>query len=792
MPRSAIFATRITVNISIVLWGLLSVATTARAFAFVPFPTARAFARSTCTLTRAGYCYTNKQFLGTTTEIMSSTPNNNNSDRRRTSPRKKKTTAVVVGSADVVEADLVPSSRNAEKKAKALPVKSSTTKTKITTASTRIPTNSSSNSAISQKSTTGTVSVHSTTLLEEWISHEDASFHHFPSDEAAQIRQALLKWYHVHRRKLPWRGDSPPYEGSTAGTNTKQSDKKPKPAKPSATTTTKATTTKVKAYNQHATSNNNNTTIYTASAYGTWVSEIMLQQTRVEAVIPYWLKWMDAFPTPQALADATEEQVNAHWAGLGFYRRARMLHAAAKVIVNDYNGKLPQTVPELESIPGIGPYTAAAIASIAFGVSVPVVDGNVCRVLSRLRGVAHHIKAPIFKDKLAWELAGQIINAGDDGSGDAGDVNQAMMELGATYCAPSGTGVDERDPLKDFYMSTNLGAAYFEQYALPTPENKKERKHLQSLIDQTLQPSPNEDQPMCALCERERITTVLEQLAESMEDNVPSNSASIDDNNSLDAAKRCGHTVFPMTPPKLSKREEVIAVAAISTTIVGPKATTKSKTKKGESNEVDNDNTYWLLVKRPKKGLLAGQWEFPSTCVWNSSDTDGATQKDSATSGKKGVKRKAPSSSLSSPAAKAKSKTTIIEVPIVKPGVRQKALAKLLDDILSNNEVLHEAIDGGKLTKLKGSPIEHVFSHVRHTMWVEHQASTQTSVSAMQPIEWVSSTDKREVKWMRESDMKKAGVTSGVKKILKAVKDEQQKKTAKSSFFQPKPKPRKK
>ena len=476
---------------------------------------------------------------------------------------------------------------------------------------------------------------------------------------------------------------------------------------------------------------------------------------------------MEAFPTIQALADATEEQVNAHWAGLGFYRRARLLHSAAKhVSSNCTNGQLPETVAELESIPGIGPYTAAAIASISFGVAVPVVDGNVCRVLSRLRGVANHIKAPIFKDKMAWELAGQIV--GDVGE-DAGDVNQAMMELGATFCAPSGSGIDDNDPLKDFYMSTKLGAAYFREITLE-PSSSKTRKELEDIIriatSTAEQMSPKKDKPaMCALCDAKGISTVLEQLAESIEDQTMRDGD--DSNDIMDAAKRCGHGVLPTAPPKLTKREEVLAVAVISTT-VRPEKTKTSKKKDS------NDNTYWLLVKRPKKGLLAGQWEFPSVCVWNSeADTKTA-----------GVKRKAPSS----PAPKKKG--NMIEVPKIGPSVRQKALDKLMDDILLNNKVFQCNLkDSGKLAKLKGSPLEHVFSHVRHTMWVDYASVSPTTgeASILKPIDWVSSNE-REVKWMRESDMKQAGVTSGVKKILKAVQEEQQNSSKKQGFFQPKAK----
>ncbi|EOD21193.1 A/G-specific adenine DNA glycosylase, mutY, partial [Emiliania huxleyi CCMP1516] len=174
----------------------------------------------------------------------------------------------------------------------------------------------------------------------------------------AEARPALLEWYRATRRRLPWRGDAPPYNGSTAGVNKAGSRAAQVAAEPSP--------------------------VGEVSAYGVWVSEIMCQQTRVEAVIPYWLAWMEAFPTVQDLAAASEEQVNAKWAGLGFYRRARMLHEGAKQVVDDFDGQLPQTVDGLLRLKGVGPYTAGAIASISFGVPAPIVDGNVLRVLSRL------------------------------------------------------------------------------------------------------------------------------------------------------------------------------------------------------------------------------------------------------------------------------------------------------------------------------------------------------------------------------------------------------------------------
>ncbi len=194
------------------------------------------------------------------------------------------------------------------------------------------------------------------------------------------LRRKLMAWYYEHARELPWRGISDPYR--------------------------------------------------------TWVSEVMLQQTRVAAVIDHYEDFLRRFPTLLALALAPESAVLATWSGLGYYRRARMLHKAAQFVTRERGGLLPSTAAELRTLPGIGEYTSAAIASIAFGESVAVVDGNVERVLLRLTGRSHSGNAAdrAFVQEQARALIPkrrkqEQINA-------AGDHNQAMMELGATLCLP--------------------------------------------------------------------------------------------------------------------------------------------------------------------------------------------------------------------------------------------------------------------------------------------------------------------------------------------------------------------
>jgi A/G-specific adenine glycosylase len=193
-------------------------------------------------------------------------------------------------------------------------------------------------------------------------------------DAAAEMRTALLAWYEAHRRDLPWRRTRDPYR--------------------------------------------------------IWVSEIMLQQTRVAAVLDHYRRFLEAFPTIAALAAAEEPEVLALWSGLGYYRRARMLHRAARMVVAEHGGVVPQGYAALLTLPGVGAYTAAAVASIAFGEAVAVVDGNVERVLARV--AAWSAAEPGFAAQVK-QMAGAVVDRERPG-----DFNQAMMELGATVCLPRG------------------------------------------------------------------------------------------------------------------------------------------------------------------------------------------------------------------------------------------------------------------------------------------------------------------------------------------------------------------
>jgi A/G-specific adenine glycosylase len=189
------------------------------------------------------------------------------------------------------------------------------------------------------------------------------------ANTVSYVHSRLLRWYDSEKRDLPWRGST--------------------------------------------------------DAYAIWVSEIMLQQTRVAAVIERYAEFLRRFPTVNELACATVDEVLSAWSGLGYYQRARALHAGAREIVHKLGGVLPKTATEWEKLPGIGRYTAAAIASIAFGQPCAVVDGNVERVVARLAG-----NASLTSNQL-WDMAQVLLSPKRPG-----DFNQAMMELGATVCLP--------------------------------------------------------------------------------------------------------------------------------------------------------------------------------------------------------------------------------------------------------------------------------------------------------------------------------------------------------------------
>ncbi len=212
------------------------------------------------------------------------------------------------------------------------------------------------------------------------------------------VIRPLLSWYRKNKRILPWRQD-------------------PKP-------------------------------------YNVWVSEIMLQQTRVEAVKPYYRRFMEALPTVRDLAECPEEQLLKLWEGLGYYNRVRNLQTAAQTIMSEYNGELPRDYKQLLSLKGIGSYTAGAVASISYGIYVPAVDGNVFRILMRLAGDDSDIAKPALRKRVEAYLLKimetELKNCKGFEDNLPGMFNQALMELGATVCVPNGAPNCSLCPWREF------------------------------------------------------------------------------------------------------------------------------------------------------------------------------------------------------------------------------------------------------------------------------------------------------------------------------------------------------
>jgi A/G-specific adenine glycosylase len=209
-----------------------------------------------------------------------------------------------------------------------------------------------------------------------------------------KFRRDLVRWYRRHHRKLPWRATRDPYS--------------------------------------------------------IWVSEIMLQQTRVDVVRDYYRRWLRAFPGVKALANAPAHRVLKLWEGLGYYSRARNLHRAARLLAREHQGQVPATVDALMALPGIGRYTAGAIASIAFDQRVPLVDGNVARVFARVFGITGNVTKPATQ-KLLWVTAESLLPAKHPGT-----FNQALMELGALVCAPANPRCDTC-PLRSVCVAYKTG-----------------------------------------------------------------------------------------------------------------------------------------------------------------------------------------------------------------------------------------------------------------------------------------------------------------------------------------------
>ena len=241
-------------------------------------------------------------------------------------------------------------------------------------------------------------------------------------DKILSFRQKLLDWYDENKRDLPWRRSKNPYH--------------------------------------------------------IWVSEIMLQQTRVDTVIPYYERFLDWFPTVESLANAPEERLLKAWEGLGYYSRVRNMQTAAQQIMSEFEGKFPSTYEGISSLKGIGPYTAGAISSIAFNLPQPAVDGNVMRVLARLFEVNHDIGNP--SNRKIFQAMMEVLIDPDR----PGDFNQALMDLGSDIEAPVNPRPEE-SPVKEFSAAYQHGT--MDRYPIKAPKKKPIPIYLKALVVQNNQ-----------------------------------------------------------------------------------------------------------------------------------------------------------------------------------------------------------------------------------------------------------------------------------------------------------------
>ncbi|XP_054837333.1 adenine DNA glycosylase isoform X2 [Eublepharis macularius] len=344
-------------------------------------------------------------------------------------------------------------------------------------------------------------------MLYKGVPRQQSSYHTFSSpDEIEMFRKRLLAWYNKCKRDLPWR--------KLAATEA-DADKR---------------------------------------AYAVWISEIMLQQTQVASVINYYNRWMQKWPTLQDLAGASLEEVNEMWAGLGYYSRGKRLQEGACKMVLEMAGHMPRTAEELQKLlPGVGKYTAGAIASIAFGQETGVVDGNVIRVLCRVRAIGANPTNSAVTD-VFWALSHTLVDPAHPG-----DFNQAMMELGATVCTPRAPLCMEC-PVKQHCRA----------YHRVEKELKDSAKRLVG-----------------------RAASKCSQVLDVEECATPAGSCSLCLPPSEPWDPSLGVANFPRKAAKKQPRTESTATCVLQ-------------------RKCHEDKPEYLIVQRPSTGLLAGLWEFPS------------------------------------------------------------------------------------------------------------------------------------------------------------------------------------
>lgn len=414
----------------------------------------------------------------------------------------------------------------------------------------------------------------------------------------------LIKWYQANRRLLPWRGDEE----------------------------------------------------FPITPYGVWISEVMLQQTRVETVIEYWRRWMKRFPTVSSLASAQLEEVHQLWAGLGYYRRAENLLKGAKYIMENYNGELPASREKLLLIPGIGPYTAGAISSIAFNQVETLVDGNVMRVFSRIFLLREKIGGRL--EKVCWKLADDLIKDVKDPR----SFNQGLMELGATICKPLNPSCSTCPVRNHCYGRRIEEIRQEDDKKLKESLEKFEKKNEKNIKkdDDKIDTNNNNNTRKIS-----SFFTKVNKTDNNNNNNNDSNSLliiNLDDDEKLENndiqnnenkkkllylnyfpyKSKIFSTFSPIIQDRLINSIQSFPISVVSFPFKADKKAPKDITKlvyvveivgnndenldnnkknikkeiKIEDNfQLTNISNRFLFIKRPSTGLLANQWEFPSIDV---------------------------------------------------------------------------------------------------------------------------------------------------------------------------------
>ncbi|KAF1934705.1 DNA glycosylase [Clathrospora elynae] len=372
-------------------------------------------------------------------------------------------------------------------------------------------------------------------------------------------------------------------------------------------------------------------------AYEVWVSEVMLQQTRVSTVIPYFNKWIAKWPTVQDLAEANHDDVLSVWKGLGYYSRATRLHEGAKAMIAKSSGaacSIPSSATELQEFPGIGRYTAGAVSSIAFGDAEAVLDGNVARVLSRQLGLYMDAKDKKATD-VFWDVADQLIKHISEAKTSAvpGKWNQALMELGSTICTPQPRCDD--CPIQLTCRAYSEGQALSGKSRSPTviPDIEDACSLCASLDTEDLVTAPNnapDDDVPRAIKKRKATTKQINTISHYFAAGTPKLTFETGgDEDGLNSPPIEGSRKRK-TPVSAAESKSIITYCSLF-----PKKVAKKKVAEEEcvvciiEMRSSDGNSKWLIEQRPAKGLLASLWQFPQSPL-SASQTTSSQRKTSA------------------------------------------------------------------------------------------------------------------------------------------------------------------